>query len=216
MPTLRTIREALGSYEAATVAVEGKRIASVAIVLRDGVAGPEVLLIERATREGDPWSGHMAFPGGRMDDTDRDARAAAERETWEEVGVDLANAELLGRIDDMEGHHAAAARMVISAFTFYVRAPEPLALLNSEVQEAFWIPLTSLLDPEVHVDYPVRRFGVGNYPGLQVGVPGRHVVWGLTYKFLEVLLRIVGHPLPDRWGDVPADARPPGNRETLE
>ena len=214
MPTLEEIREALGSYEAVTVAAEGKRVASVAIVLRDGERGPEVLLIERATREGDPWSGHMAFPGGRMDDTDRDVQAAAVRETWEEVGVDLANAEVLGRIDDMEGQHAAASRMVISAFAFFIQAPGPLSLLNSEVEDAFWFPLASLLDPDVHVDYPMKRFGMGNFPGLLVGTPERHVVWGLTYKFLEVLLRIVGHPLPDRWGDVPPEVRPPGYQES--
>ena len=215
MPTLEEIREALGAYEARTVDVEGKRVAAVAIVLRDGESGPEVLLIERATREGDPWSGHMAFPGGRMDDTDHDARAASERETWEEVGVDLASAELLGRIDDLEGQHAAAARMVISAFAYYVRDPGPLSLLNSEVQDAFWFPLTAFLDPEIHVDYPMTRYGMGNFPGLQVGVPDRHVVWGLTYKFLEILLRVAGHPLPDRWAEVPPERRPPDAREPV-
>jgi hypothetical protein len=87
-------------------------------------------------------------------------------------------------------------------------------LLNSEVEDAFWFPLASLLDPDVHVDYPMKRFGMGNFPGLLVGTPERHVVWGLTYKFLEVLLRIVGHPLPDRWGDVPPEVRPPGYRES--
>ena len=209
MPTLEEIREALSSYEARTVAVEGKSSAAVAIVLRDGQGGPEVLLIERAKREGDPWSGHMAFPGGRLDETDRDARAASERETWEEVGVDLASADFLGRIDDMEGQHAAVSRMVISAFAFYVRDPGPLSLQNAEVQDAFWFPLTSFLDPEIHVDYPMNRYGLGNYPGLRVGVLDRHIVWGLTYKFLEILLRIVGHPLPDRWADVPPEARPP-------
>ena len=215
MPTLQRIREALRSYEAATVTAGDRRVAAVAIVLRDGVGGPEVLLIERATREGDPWSGHMAFPGGRMDDIDRDPRAAAERETREEVGIDLAQAELLGRIDDMEGHHAAASSMVISAFAFYMRDPGPLSLLSSEVREAVWFPLGSLLDPEVHVDYPVRRFGVRSLPGLRVGAPESQVVWGLTYKFLEILLRVVGHPLPDRWRDVPPEVRPPGARESV-
>lgn len=215
MLTLEEIRAALGQYEARTVDVAGKRVAAVAIVLRDGVGGedgvggPEVLLIERATREGDPWSGHMAFPGGRMDATDRDARAASERETWEEVGLDLAGAELLGRIDDLEGKHAANAQMVISAYAFYVRDPGPLSLLEPEVSDAFWFPLASFLDPETHVDYPMTRYGLGNFPGLRVGEPDRHIVWGLTYKFLEILLFIVDHPLPDRWGDVPADRRPP-------
>ena len=212
MPTLDKIRRSLIAYDPHTIQVDGKRHAAVAIVLRDGDHGPDVLFIERATREGDPWSGHMAFPGGRMDDEDRDARAVAERETEEEVGVDLRRAEILGRIDDLEGHHAAASKMVISAFTYYVEQPGPLVLQDGEVREAFWFPLRSLRDPELHVDYPMRRFGLGNYPGILVGRPERHIVWGLTYKFLEVLLSVVGHPLPDRWADVPLEARPPQRR----
>ena len=214
MPSLDQVRRTLAARMPAVLSIEGKVQASVAVVLRDDPDGPSVLFIERARREGDPWSGHMAFPGGRMDDTDRDARAASERETWEEVGLDLADAELLGRIDDLEGQHAAVSKMVISAYAFYVREPGPLSLLESEVSAAFWFPLISFLDPEIHVDYPMTRFGLGNFPGLKVGEPDRQVVWGLTYKFLEILLFVADHPLPDRWGDVPPERRPPRPRNS--
>ena len=199
MPALDDIRRSLAIYEPSTIPTEGKRRASVAIVLREGDLGPDVLFIERATRQGDPWSGHMAFPGGRMDEGDLDARAVAERETLEEVGVDLRCAEMLGRIDDMEGHHSATSWLVISAFAYYLEMPGPLSPQDSEVRDAFWFPLRSLRDPGLHVDYPMQRFGLGNYPGILVGLPGRHVVWGLTYRFLEVLMGIAGHPLPERW-----------------
>ncbi|MCH2169344.1 CoA pyrophosphatase [Myxococcota bacterium] len=206
--TISTFRECLNGREPRVLPVEGKRLAAVAIVLRVRGGRPEVLFIERAQKEGDPWSGHMAFPGGRVEPGDSDSRRAAERETLEEVGVDLAGAEWLGRIDDMEGHHAADSRMLVSAFVFHLAdAGEPSP--NHEVREAFWFPVESLLEPERHVVYSMERLGTWRYPAIVVGHPQRHRVWGLTYKFLEVLLEAVGSALPDRWQETPEIARPP-------
>jgi 8-oxo-dGTP pyrophosphatase MutT (NUDIX family) len=183
------------------------RGAAVAMCLRESRDGTEVLFIERARREGDPWSGHMAFPGGRIDPGDRSSRRAAERETFEEVGMSLVGAERLGRLDDMRGHHAAGhPALVISGFVYHVSDPPPL-VLSDEVEHAFWFPLAELLDPRRHVDY---RFGPGSewrYPGILVGEPERHVVWGLTYRFLEVFFAAIGRPLPERPFHIPPEWR---------
>lgn len=199
MPFLEQIRRALSAHESIALTAEGKRRAAVALVLREAGDGPEVLFIERARRAGDPWSGHMAFPGGRVDPGDADARSAAERETWEEVGVRVEEGERLGRLDDMQGHHVAGVpALVISAFVYHLPDPPPL-VLNYEVENAFWFPVPSLLDPERHVEYPLgRRYG-GPFPGICIGAADRQVVWGLTYRFLEVFLQIAGRPLPNRW-----------------
>jgi 8-oxo-dGTP pyrophosphatase MutT (NUDIX family) len=200
MPSIAEIRGALSGHEPETIPTQRRQNAAVAVVLRETNGVPEVLFIERARREGDPWSGHMAFPGGRIDPGDGHARSAAERETFEEVGVDLANAEALGRLDDLQGHHAAAPEraMVISAFVYHVSDPRPLRL-NWEVEQAFWFPLASLLEAERQVEYSVMpRVGL-RFPGILIGEPERHVVWGLTYRFLEVFFEIVGRPLPNRW-----------------
>jgi 8-oxo-dGTP pyrophosphatase MutT (NUDIX family) len=101
MPHLLDIRGRLAKHEPKTLTSPSNQGAAVAVVLREADGGPEVLFIERARRAGDPWSGHMAFPGGRIDPEDAHARGAAERETREEVGVDLAGAEPLGRLDDL-------------------------------------------------------------------------------------------------------------------
>jgi 8-oxo-dGTP pyrophosphatase MutT (NUDIX family) len=203
VPTLDLIRRSLEAHEPALLPVKGMRQAAVAIVLRGGAeSAPELLFIERAHRSGDPWSGHMAFPGGRAEPADRSARHAAERETLEEVGVSLSAADYLGRIDDLHGHAAAAARdMVISAHVYQLLEHSELAP-NCEVEEAFWFPLAGLLDEERHVVHAIDLPGRGTrFPGILVGTPERHVVWGLTYRFLELFFEIVGRPLPPRWQD---------------
>jgi 8-oxo-dGTP pyrophosphatase MutT (NUDIX family) len=200
VPSLERIRRALTGYEPLALEVEGRRHAAVALVLRESARGePEVLFIERAHHEGDPWSGHMAFPGGGVEPGDADAQAAAERETFEEVGIHLGDAERIGRLDDKEGNPLTQPRLVISAYVFRVRsAVDPVP--NHEVREAFWFPVAGLLDPARHVDYRIPRGGPA-FPGILVGVPKRHVVWGLTYNFLESFFHLVGRPLPDRWSD---------------
>jgi 8-oxo-dGTP pyrophosphatase MutT (NUDIX family) len=198
VPTLDAIRSALSPHRATIISDGDKRHAAVAMVLRERGGVTEVLFIERATREGDPWSGHMAFPGGRLDPTDASARAAAERETREEVGLDLAGARVIGRLDDMQGHRAAGVnQMVISAFVYEADAGDSL-VPNHEVRRAFWFPLGSLHDEERQVEYPMRWAG-RRFPGILVGDPERHIVWGLTYRFLEHFFEVTGRPLANRW-----------------
>ncbi len=195
MPSLDEIRRALGAHQPSALDPDARAQAAVAMLLCEVAGAPQVLFIERALREGDPWSGHMAFPGGRVDSGDSHPRDAAERETREEVGVALDGAEVLGRLDDMQGHRASGhPGIVISAFVYHVPDP-PRLVLNHEVREAFWFPLGELRDPERHVEY--RRTGLATrFPGILVGEPERHVVWGLTYRFLEHFFQLVGCPLP--------------------
>ncbi len=207
MPSLDQIRRALAGHVPVALAAEGRRQAAVALVLRGDPARPELLFIERARREGDPWSGHMALPGGRIEPDDESTRRAAERETLEEVGLCLEDAERLGRLDDMQGRHVAGVpELVISAFVYHVTKPMEL-VPNHEVSQAFWFPVSSLLEDERHVDYASAQVAGVRFPGIRVGEPERHVVWGLTYRFLEEFLRIVGRPLPDRWDGFRAESR---------
>src|SRR5262245_34151321 len=91
------LRTRLSASREARPADFGERAAVAAILLpRDDTF--EILLIRRAERPTDLWSGHMAFPGGRRSPEDRDLLATAVRETEEEVGLDLArHGELVGR-----------------------------------------------------------------------------------------------------------------------
>lgn len=199
-PSLDQIAHHLERYEPRLVGRLEAARAAVAVILHDAKDGPELLFIERARHESDPWSGHMAFPGGRVDPEDGGStRRAAERETREEVGLSLDGAVHLGRLDDLEGRPRRNDGLVISAHVFRLDDPDPLDW-NHEVEQAFWFPVAGLLDDARHVPYPRKWDGL-TMPGILVGEPDRHIVWGLTYRFLDVFLAAIGRPLPDRWID---------------
>jgi len=188
-PTLATIRRALSGHAARRV--DGPRQAAVAMILAGDGDALEVLFIERARHPSDPWSGQMAFPGGRVDPEDADARATALRETLEEVGVDLAGAELLGRLDDRDASPGRVGALVLSAFVFRLPERVPLAW-NHEVRSAFWVPLAVLADASSRVAHPWPPASpVGEFPGILVGEPDRHVVWGLTREVVIHFLDVV-------------------------
>ncbi len=192
MLSLPTIQRALDAHEPELVEVAPRR-AAVAMVLHqpDSGAGVEVLLIERARREGDPWSGQMAFPGGRKDESDPDLRHTAIRETREEVGLVLEGAPVLGRLDDQSGSRAGRSEtLVISGFVFEVEHRSPTTP-NDEVESAFWVPLSDLLDPALRIEYRHPPHPEIVFPAVVVGDPDRHVVWGLTLRFLERFFELV-------------------------
>jgi 8-oxo-dGTP pyrophosphatase MutT (NUDIX family) len=63
---------------------------------------PEILFIKRAARRGDRWTSHVALPGGKRDPQDASDQAAAEREAWEEVGLQLSPSEPDGLEEEEE------------------------------------------------------------------------------------------------------------------
>ena len=206
MLTLAQTRAALAERTPETVADMSLNRAAVALILRDGPAGLEIFFIERSRREDDPWSGHMAFPGGRLEEVDADTRAAAERETLEEVGIPLLDAEYLGVLSDLQGSpRFRQNRLVVTAHVYHSTFSGSPVLDALEVASAMWVSVEHLLAPENHVGYQSKTTADLEFPGIEVGEPGRHVVWGLTYRFLEIFMEAVGTPLPERpvVGEIP-------------
>lgn len=166
------------------------RWAAVATVLRPGKDGAEVLLIRRAERAGDPWSGHIAFPGGHREPGDLDLLATARRETQEEVGLDLRPQNLIGALDE----HAVTALgrfmgMVIAPYVFAVDEARPHLVPNHEVGEVIWAPLGPITRGEVSATKEFVHQGHSmTFPGYRVG---DHVLWGLTHRMLNDLLDIL-------------------------
>ncbi len=172
------------------------RYAAVALVFAGSEEAPELCFIRRAEREGDPWSGHMAFPGGMSDPADASPRAAAARETEEEVGLVLEERHYLAPLS----RAAVMARgadtgIPLFPFLFYL-GDEPAPLRpNGEVAEAFWIPLAHILDPGNFAQLRLERDGaVHHFPS--VLFRGHHI-WGVTYRVLLQFTSALGRFLPE-------------------
>lgn len=166
-------------------ALERPRRAAVAIVLAQPplLAQTSVLLVRRAERESDPWSGHMALPGGHAEPDDGDLLVTARRETLEEVGLDLRDAELLGTLDDVMPMRSS--QISVRPFVFWssgIAQPQ----LSAEVTETIWVPLSQLASGALRGTGRVR---VG---AATLEVPAfvieERVVWGMTFRLLESLL----------------------------
>ena len=188
LPDVRSVLQARAPRELP----EHARWAAVAVLLREGPSGPEVFLIRRAEHPHDPWSGHMAFPGGRQDVNDATLLHTAMRETHEEVGLDLAEeADHIGQLDDLQAiARGKPQETVIRPFVFEVRREAPLHVDETEVAEALWTPLLPLYLGEVDTVRPYQWHGTQiDFPAYDVS--GR-IVWGLTYQMLRSFFRSLG------------------------
>ena len=191
-PLVVRFMRSLAENPARTVEREGnERLAAILLTLRARPDGePELLMIKRAEAEGDPWSGHIACPGGRMEPDDGDLTVTAVRETLEETGVDIArDGRLLGQLDDISPRTPYLPPIVIRPYVALVRA-EVEIVPSDEVAEAFWVPLSVLRAPAAwgRAMVTVR----GREQEVSVFKHGEFTVWGLTERVLRQFLDYVG------------------------
>lgn len=159
-------------------------LAAVAVIFRTGENGSELLVIERALHDRDPWSGHLAFPGGRSEPGDASALFTAKRETQEELALDLdRDATLLGALEPVSTRNTGLAPLSIAPFAFAIRGEPRLTPHPREVANVFWVPVGPLLRGERDTTIVVaRRDARYTMPGYDV--EGR-VLWGLSYQMLR-------------------------------
>jgi 8-oxo-dGTP pyrophosphatase MutT (NUDIX family) len=188
--TLDDVRRALRARTPARLPEPLPRQSAVAMVLREGAPGLEALLIRRADRPGDPWSGQVAFPGGRAEPGESLLETAV-RETAEEVGLDLGSgAELLGGLDEIQAiGRGRLLGLSIQPWVFgLVREPDP-PRLSGEVASAHWVRVPDLLDPARQAPFAYEHEGLQlELPSLRVG---GLVIWGLTYRMLSAFAEVL-------------------------
>jgi len=180
-----------------------KRAAVNLIVDASYFSQASVLMIQRAKYEGDPWSGHMAFPGGRQEKVDGSTLNTAKRETFEELGFNMdgpstrkTGLTFIGRLSDayarQRGHPVP---LVITPYLYAVKQ-RPDLKLNYEVQEVFWIPLDYFADFSQRKKFDFNALGrTFTLPCYQFGKDQR--VWGLSLGMIDELMRVQGLQVPD-------------------
>jgi 8-oxo-dGTP pyrophosphatase MutT (NUDIX family) len=187
MTTFEHISRLLALRRPAILESPGRIRAAVALILREGEQGPEVLFIERAARDGDPWSGDIGLPGGKLEEEDVTPRRTAERETLEEIGLDLRGSPYLGHLCDITG---ARLPVLVSCHVYGARDIAPF-ILSHEVRDLFWVSLADLDSPERHITAPFQ-FG-GEFfvqPAIRLPQAGKPLLWGITYRFVMEFLRL--------------------------
>jgi 8-oxo-dGTP pyrophosphatase MutT (NUDIX family) len=153
------------------------------------IAAPDpdaILLIRRSERTGDPWSGHIALPGGRHDPADRDLLETAVRETREEVGVQLGREHLIASLEPVIPRTRTLPPIAIRPFVFLLPS-RPSLSLNSEVAAAAWVEVEHLLRPASHGQVELEI--AGDIRVVDAYKIDHGVVWGITERILTALLQ---------------------------
>ena len=182
---LETIEARLANQTVTTQEiVPGQREAAVALVLQPKVSGLRALFILRAKKEGDPWSGQMALPGGHRETIDTDLVETARRETHEEIGLDLNKAgRYLGSLAGIRANPRAGFDLVVTPQVFALEDKAVPLQPNEEVAEVLWGNLDEMISGRSLTDASFPEFQrEGTFPGYQVGA---QVVWGLTFRMIN-------------------------------
>jgi 8-oxo-dGTP pyrophosphatase MutT (NUDIX family) len=164
--------------------------AAVALILRETKDDDvELLFIKRAARADDPWSGQIAFPGGRHEDFDESLEDTAARETREEVGLELRrHGAIIGALDEVRPRTPVLPPVIVRPYVATISADAPTGPSN-EVERFFWAPLDAVLDPaasrdtEILIRQTTTVRPAINYEG--------NVIWGMTESILRRFAEII-------------------------
>ena len=186
---VESLRAALADRRAKPIAdTDCERRAAVALIVRafpGGSGEPEALFVRRAEVEGDPWSGHVALPGGRSESSDRDLMDTALRETLEETGLRLGREDCLGRLDDILPWSRRLPAICVTPFVVWLSSAQEVRE-NHELAGHLWVPLSALSNPAGRITLvrpSARKFPAIDYEG--------DVIWGLTFAILEDFLAVL-------------------------
>lgn len=190
MTDLFTIKKRFEDYQPYVQGASGKDQAAVSLILVEESKDVKLFFIQRAEQQNDPWSGQMAFPGGRRSGEDSSSLSTAQRETMEEVGIQLSSKKVIGRLDDLIAPAGSPANgLIVSCHVFHIASRTKITT-NSEVGDTMWIPLDSLTDPNNYLaNYRPVHYN-GEFPGIRVSQNDDRVIWGLTYRLLSSFFEV--------------------------
>ncbi|MDX1661670.1 MAG: CoA pyrophosphatase [Gemmatimonadota bacterium] len=190
-PRIARLSDAIDSRTAQRVDRAPEHIEAAVTVLLRSRDALEILLVRRAEREIDPWSGHVGLPGGRREPGDADLVQTALRETEEETGVAVdRQGRTLGFLDEVEPAGPDLPPIVVAPLVGVVPADVSLEIDPRELVDATWAPIPALRDPAAR-DRHLERIGE-----VEIAFPAiryeEFLVWGLTHRILTGFLELVG------------------------
>lgn len=159
---------------------EQRANAAVVLLLKDK-SNPSALFVKRVQNPKDPWSGQIALPGGKRDSKDNDLKSTAIRETLEETNVNLSRCGFLGVMNAKESTPRPDIRVL--PFVVLLNHDPAITLNEKELEKHFWISLQKLAKNRTKITLP--------YGETSAYVVDEKVIWGLTYRITEELLRIL-------------------------
>lgn len=153
-----------------------------AIITRDG----ELLVVQRCSRPGDPWSSHWALPGGFWKECDEDLFQTAVREVWEEVGIDAKSFRLVGWLTPKTPR--SRPDIVVHPAVF-LAAEKPPVCLSEELVDYRWVPLSGLEAARRVLNTERGELETDVFLWEDI------VIWGLTYLIVRELRQLSGSEL---------------------
>lgn len=188
--TIKKLEALLNERDAEQISMDGDHVhAAVMIILKYDDDGFSMLFIKRPDNANDPFSGHIAFPGGKLREEDGTKLDAAIRETLEEVGVNIqAAGRVLGSLDDVNPNNPRAANIIVTPYVSFLPEDVELRPCEYEVEAALWIPVTHLTDEN---NFLIRlREREGRKKEDYVYSYGKYIIWGMTGRILRQFLEL--------------------------
>ena len=190
---IKKLERLLASRDPLKLTIEGDFVhASVMMILRDEPRGSSMLFIKRPDSRGDPFSGHVAFPGGKMKREDSGKLETAVRETREEIGVDiLKSARVIGELDDVNPNNPLASTYIVTPYISLLEEDVAITPSAREVEEVLWVPLAHLVDEK---NFKLRlRERDGELREDYAYSYGQYIIWGMTGRILRQFITLAGH-----------------------
>ena len=166
--------------------------AAVMMILKESDPGYSLLFIKRPENVKDPFSGHMAFPGGRMEEHDTTKLDTAVRETFEEVGINInKSARVLGELDDVHPNNPRARNYVVTPYLSILKEEVIITPDYNEVEKAIWVPMNHLVDDK-NAQVRIRERDGREFEDYAYNYEN-YLIWGMTGRVLHQFLSFSSH-----------------------